>query len=489
MDWLSARSKASPEKTFLHIDQETLSFDEVNRLVSAACHLIQQRADIKHGDKVAILLPNGLSFILTTLALMRLRAVSVPLNTRLIPTELAWQVKNANCRLLICNADTRSQTKDIAVDALDLPPIQASDALHDSIESGALDLAEDFAIIHTSGTSGKPKAAVLTYGNFYHSASASASRLGVLPNDRWLCVLPLYHVGGLSVILRSLLYGTAVELMPFAIDKVNLALSERAISLVSLVPTMLQWLLDARQQEWNPQLRLILLGGEAPSTALIARCMAESIPIAASYGLTEAASQVATALPDSLRQKPGSIGRPLLFTEVRAVDEQGSDTPPNSPGEVLVKGPTVMRGYYSAPDATRKALRDGWLHTGDIGYLDADGDLFILQRRADLIVSGGENVYPAEVEAVLRQHPDVAEAVALGLPDAEWGQCVAAVIECRDGQSPSADAISQIARAHLAGYKIPRRIAFVEALPRTSSGKIQRREARKVFNDALPSSN
>ncbi len=486
MDWLSARAIATPEKTYLYIDQERLSFAEVNRLVSSACRTIAKHADITRGDKVAILLPNGLSFILATLALMRLRAVSVPLNARLTPTELAWQVKNADCRLLICEAQTRSQTKNVVVDVLELRPTRASYALHASAESGAIDLAEDFAIIHTSGTSGRPKAAVLTYGNFYHSATASAFRLGVLPNDRWLCVLPLYHVGGLSVILRSLLYSTGVELMPFAVDAVNRALSERPISLVSLAPTMLLRLLDARQQKWNPQLRLILLGGEAPSTALIARCHEESIPIAASYGLTEAASQVATALPDALRQKPGSIGKPLLFTEVRVVDEHGSDAPPKSPGEVLVKGPTVMRGYHSDQASTDNALRDGWLHTGDIGYLDADGDLFILQRREDLIVSGGENVYPAEVEAVLRQHPDVAEAVVLGLPDAKWGQQVAAVIECRDGQSPSADAIRQFAREHLAGYKIPCRIAFAEALPRTSSGKIQRGEARKVFDDALP---
>ena len=177
------------------------------------------------------------------------------------------------------------------------------------------------------------------------------------------------------------------------------------------------------------------------------------------------------------------MGKPLLFTQVRIIDERGEDAAPNVPGEVLVKGDTVMRGYYNDPAATAKALRDGWLRTGDIGYLDQDGDLFILQRRDDLIISGGENIYPAEVEAALRQHPAVAEALALGLPDAEWGQRPAAIIETRAGHTVTAEAIIAFAREHLAGYKVPRRIAFVDALPRTASGKLQRREARKVFDN------
>ena len=196
---------------------------------------------------------------------------------------------------------------------------------------------------------------------------------------------------------------------------------------------------------------------------------------------------MATALPELVYRKPGTVGKPLLFMQARVVDKQGEDVPANVPGEVLVKGGAVMRGYTNDRRATDTALQDGWLHTGDIGYLDEDGDIFIMQRRADLIVSGGENVYPAEVEAVLRRHPDVAEAVVFGLPDAEWGQRVAAVLELREGASISSEDIRAFARQHLAAYKVPRQIAVVDALPRTASSKIQRGDARKVFDDAISS--
>ena len=174
-----------------------------------------------------------------------------------------------------------------------------------------------------------------------------------------------------------------------------------------------------------------------------------------------------------------------MTAQLRIIDERGDEAAPDVPGDVLVKGGTVMRGYYNDPAATASALRDGWLHTGDVGFLDEDGDLFILQRREDLIVSGGENIYPAEVERVLRQHPGVAEAVVFGLPDAAWGQRAAAILEVAEGASVTAAAIMDFARGELAGYKIPRRIAFATALPRTASGKIQRREARRLFHDTI----
>ncbi len=487
-----------PDKIFFAGDDRSLTFAEVNRLVAATCASILRRAPLAPGDKVAILLPKPLPFALTLLALMRLRVVSLPLNTRLTARELAWQVKNVDCRLVICARETLALTGEMDADRFELPAAGFHDppSAYDSF--GTMRLNDDFAIIHTSGTSGAPKAAILTYGNIYQSARASALRLDVPSKERWLCIMPLYHVGGLSIILRSLIYGTAVEFgptAPFDVRETNRLLSERPITVVSLVPTMLQRLLNAKSQPWNPHLRLILLGGEAPSPDLVARCIAERLPIATTYGLTEAASQVATALPELVYRKPGTVGKPLEYTQARIIDEHGADAAPGRPGEVIVKGATIMRGYYGDRDATRVALRGGWLHTGDIAYLDADGDLFILQRRADLIVSGGENIYPAEVEQALRSHPQVAEAVVFGVADAEWGQRVAALIECVKGAPvegavrarPSSEAILKHLRERLAGYKVPRQIAFVAALPRTAAGKIQRREARRVFDDAISS--
>ena len=482
-----ARVNHTPDNFFFAHGDLGLRLAHTNVHVSQTCAAILRHTPLEPGDRVGILIAKPVPFILALFALMRMRVVSVPLNNRLTAGELAWQVENVDCRLVICEAETRALAGKLGIDVLETGDIDQVEPASQFGDFGMMNPDDDFAIIHTSGTGGRPKAAILTYGNVTLSAVASALKLETRRSEQWLCVLPLYHVGGLSIVFRSLNYGTAIEVAapgPFDTGEVNHILSEHPITLVSLVPTMLQRLLDAKTRPWNPHLRLILLGGEAPSAELVARCIAEELPIATTYGLTEASSQVATAMPDLVYRKPGTVGKALKFTQLRVINERGDDAKPKVAGEVLVKGGTVMRGYYGDPTATDAALRDGWLHTGDIGYLDEDGDLFILQRREDLIISGGENIYPAEVEGALRRHPAVNEAVAFGLPDAQWGQGVAALVESSSGAKASEAEIINFIRQNLASYKVPRRIAFVSALPRTASGKILRREARRLFNDA-----
>lgn len=473
-----------PDKTFLILGDQGITFGGMNRLTSGGCGVIKRFKPLTPSDKVGILMANGLPFVGSLLALMRMGLISVPLNARLTKPELRWQVKNADCQLVLCDPSTIAQADGLGVDVLELRQQRFIEPPSEYNEYGWMNLDDDFTIVHTSGTSGRPKATVLSYGNIYHSALASARTLGTLPDDRWLCVLPIYHVGGLSIILRSLIYGTAVELLPaFDVNEVNRVLSENPISIVSLVPTMLQRLLVAKIRPWNPHLRLILLGGEAAQPSLIKRCLAEDIPVAASYGLSEASSQVATALPRQLRDKSGTVGKPLPFTQVRIADEGGRKLEADAPGEVLVKGATIMRGYHGDAAATDRALRDGWLHTGDIGYLDADGDLFILQRRSDLIISGGENIYPAEVEATLRLHPALDNALVFALPDEQWGQRVAALVQLKKGKTVEANELIDFARQRLARYKVPREFAFAK-LPSSASGKVIRSAAQQAFHDA-----
>jgi len=224
-----------------------------------------------------------------------------------------------------------------------------------------------------------------------------------------------------------------------------------------------------------PALRLILLGGAAASPALLAAATAAGLPVAVTYGLTEAASQAATLLPDEAQRKSGSAGRPLLFSSIHIEDPDGGQLRPGEPGEIVISGPTVMAGYYDDPVATAETLRDGRLHTGDVGYLDEDGELWILDRRDDLIVSGGENIYPVEVERVLREHPDVAAACVVGLPHPEWGQQVAALVVPAEGKIVSDNELLTFTRSRLAGFKQPRVLLFVDELPLTASGKVRRR--------------
>jgi O-succinylbenzoic acid--CoA ligase len=252
------------------------------------------------------------------------------------------------------------------------------------------------------------------------------------------------------------------------------------VTLVSLVPTMLYRLIDSREAP-PPHLRMALIGGAAATPELVQAAQRAGFPVVTTYGLTETASQVATQTPERTQIKPGSVGKAIPFTEISIESEDGHPLPTGQIGEVVVRGPTVMRGYHQHEDATALTLRGGSLHTGDLGYLDEDGDLWLVQRRSDLIVTGGENVYPAEVEAALRTHPTVRDACVVGVAHPEWGQQVAAMV-VPDGEIRG-DEIATYLRERLAGYKIPRIVQFVDALPLTGSGKVERKAVKAALEN------
>jgi O-succinylbenzoic acid--CoA ligase len=288
--------------------------------------------------------------------------------------------------------------------------------------------------------------------------------------------MPLFHVGGLSILVRSVLFGGPVRLQSrFDPVAVSAALDAGDVAGVSLVPTMLSRLLAHRgSRAAPPGLQVVLLGGAAAAPELLTRALSAGYPVCPTYGLTEATSQVATAAPPRAGAASAMPMLPVRGTEVRIVSG-GGDVPPGTPGEITVRGPTVMRGYLHDPDATAGALQDGWLHTGDIGYLDADGGLHVLDRRDDLIVSGGENVYPAEIEVVLLEHPAVADAGVTGIADPDLGARVVAWVVAEPGTSLQVEALQQHCRDRLAGFKQPREFRLVTVLPRNAAGKLQRR--------------
>ncbi|MCU0495187.1 MAG: o-succinylbenzoate--CoA ligase [Chloroflexaceae bacterium] len=493
-DWLSAQARARPQALALVLGDVALSYDELNRQVAMFAARLSALG-LRPGAHVGLLLPNRLEAVLAIHAAARLGCVLVLFNTRLTARELDGLLHTTPCELLLYSQETagvacelRESPRLVCVDESEAPDFLAFNSSAPLAEAtylhGTIDLDAVCAILFTSGTSGNPKGVQLTYGNFFAGAMSSAYRIGVLPHDRWLCVLPLYHVGGLSIVLRSCLYGTAVDLWThFDPNAINAALARTPITLLSLVPTMLYRMLETAEALAQPlALRLVLLGGAAATPELVAHAQACGMPVTTTYGLTEAASQVATALPADTMRKPGSVGKALLFSQLRVLDEAGCDQPPGAIGEIVVHGPTVMAGYHADAAATGRALRDGWLYTGDLGYLDDEGDLWVVQRRSDLIISGGENVYPAEVEAVLLRHPAVAEAAVVGVASPEWGQQVAAALVLREGDA-NVESILAFCRAQLAGYKQPRLVRVVPQLPRTASGKIQRTALQELFRD------
>ncbi len=472
-DWLGRRAADLPHRLALAVGSERLSFGELDRCASRAARQLAGLG-VREGSRVALLLRNGAPFVILTHALARLGAIMVPLNTRLAPPELAWQLQDSRAAVLVYDDALASQAA--VATSLEATPVSLS-VLEASVETNVplrdrIDPSAVQGLIYTSATSGRPKGVLLTYGNHWWNAIGSALNLGVHRGDCWLAALPLYHVGGLAILWRSAIYGIPVIVHEsFGPDAVNREIDRGQVTLISVVSTMLQRMLDARGvRPWPSSLRCILLGGGPAPRALLERCVRLGVPVATTYGLTEAASQVATLPPEDFSGRLGSAGKALFPAELRVW------AAPGEVGEILVRGPSVMKGYADRPEETALAVRDGWLHTGDLGYLDAEGYLYVVERRDDLIISGGENVYPTEIENVLREHPAVEDAGVIGLPDPEWGQLVGAAVRLRPGARLTEDDVRAFCAGRLARFKVPRRMWFVDDLPRSAGGKVLRRE-------------
>ncbi len=476
---LLSRAAVTSSAPAIEDEDSTWTFGQLaGRARRGAAHIVASVSPA--AAPVAMLLPGDARFVGWLAAISLAGRAALPLNARLTTAELAQQLTDARAGILLGEpGDPRLAEIAATRPGLTIVAVPEFDGLPDA--QGRLpgeEAADDalFVVLFTSGTSGRSKGACLSWSNFAASALAAADPLGPAIAQRWLACMPLYHVGGLSIVVRSVLFGGPIRVHPrFDAALVSDALDSGDIAGISLVPTMLSRLLDHRGPRPAPAgLQVLLLGGAAASPGLLARARLAGYPVCPTYGLTEATSQVATARPQRSASARPSPMLPLPGIKVRVVVD-GEDAAAGQPGEILVAGPTVMRGYLDDPAATALALRDGWLHTGDIGFLDDAGGLHVLDRRDDLIVTGGENVYPAEVEAVLVGHPSVAEAGVAGVQDADLGSRVVAWIVANDEATVDSQALADLCRARLAGFKRPREYRLVRALPRTASGKLQRR--------------
>jgi o-succinylbenzoate---CoA ligase len=418
--WLARAARIHGDRAAVGTPAATVSYAELNERARALAGALLERG-VGAGDRVALALGSE-DLVVALHGCMLVGAVAVPIDVRLRDSERAQ--RTAGCTLEL--------TELLAGEPA--PP-------------RSLELMQTATLMYTSGTTAGPKEVALSYENWLWNALGSALALGLDPDERWLCPMPLAHVGGLSIQIRSAIYATTV-LLHERFDTVTalraLMDPDQRVTLVSLVPTMLTRLLDAGLRR-PPTLRRALLGGGPIAPALLDRARAAGVDVAPSYGMTEACSQIATD------------GVPLLGVEVRIAGD----------GEVLVRGPTVAAGAL-APD--------GWLHTGDLGSLDAQGRLRIDGRKADTIVTGGENVAPVEVEAVLLEHPAVADAGVFGRPDPEWGEAVVAQVVLRAGVATTPEELRAHCAHRLAPYKVPKRIDPVPRLPRGVTGKLLRRE-------------
>lgn len=464
-----------PEARALTFGPNAWTYRALDAEVSGWVTALEERG-IGEGARVALLSTNHVATACLFWALGRLGAVLAPLNARLTRAELAPMVEDIEPHLVLALGPLMERLPG----AGRLESFVAPDNLPSPTCTPLRDDAPR-VILFTSGTTGRPKGAMLTEGSFRASCQASAANLGAHPAPRWLGTLPLFHVGGLAMLTRTAYEGGCLVLHDrFDAEAVNRAIDAEGVSHASLVATTLERVLDARaDRPVPPTFRLALIGGGPVPVPLLHRARAAGLLALQTYGLTEACSQVTTERPTEADGR--TAGPPLPGMQVRIVGEDGTPRAPGEEGDIEVRGPTVMAGYWRRPDATRDAFRDGgWLRTKDVGVLDARGRLTVLSRRTDLIVRGGENLYPAEIEAVLLNHPAVQEAAVVGVPDARWGEVPVAFLALRAGQpTPTAEALDAWCRQSLAGFKTPARFSWVDALPRNAMGKVERTVLRQ----------
>lgn len=470
--WLKKQAELKPDHIAIQEEKgKAWTFSELDKASRRFANGLMAEG-VQAEDKIAILSGNCTEFIITVHAASYIGAIVVLLNTRLSESEIAYQLHDAGVSLVLADTENEKATQG-HVWRTDCRTVLFSH-ISDNRKSEMplveeINLDDGFTIMYTSGTTGMPKAVMHTYGNHWWSAMGSMLNIGLTEDDKWLSVLPIFHIGGLSIYFKSTIYGMPVYMLSkFDEASVLDAIQSHGVTIMSAVSVMLRRLLDLLGDDCFPTtFRCMLLGGGPAPRNLLEESQERGIPVFQSYGMTETSSQIVTLGPGEALTKLGSSGKPLFPAQLK-IDRPDS----KGEGEIVVKGPMVVNGYYRNADATSNAFTaDGWLHTGDIGRLDQDGSLYVLDRRKDLIISGGENVYPAEIESVLSSCEGVSEAGVTGIKDAKWGEVPIAFIVSDPFNST---VIKSYCEEHLASYKCPKYIWRVDALPRNASGKLVR---------------
>ena len=502
-DWIAHFGRRTPDK-IAAIDLASarrLSYAEFDaRIARLAGHLRDQLA-VKRGDRVAVLALNSTDTLEVQFACFRIGAVFLPLNNRLTVPELQFIVGDAAPVVMIHDNDLAEVALTVAklcnvASALTYGPgssyeaaIAGSNPL-DTPESVTLD--DISTIMYTSGTTGQPKGAIITHGMTFWNCVNLGGPAFISPSTVLLTVLPLFHTGGLNCYTNPVLHsgGTVLIMRTFDPGAALQLISDAAYGINQFfgVPSIYQFMAQHPAFAAADFGRLMIGGvGGAPMPVPLLKVWEErGVALQQGYGMTETSPAVLTLDKEDAVRKAGSSGKPVLHTEVRIVRPDGTDAGIDELGELWVRGPNVTPGYWNRPDANRSSFTDGWLHTGDATRIDAEGFYYIVDRWKDMYISGGENVYPAEVENVLHQIPAIAEAAVIGIPSEQWGEIGMAIVAIRPGHTLAAEEIHAHCAANLARFKCPRQIEFVEALPRNATGKIHKPTLRKNFSTAKP---
>ncbi|MGB6406932.1 MAG: o-succinylbenzoate--CoA ligase [Planococcus donghaensis] len=467
-NWLSQRSYLSGERMALSFEQQQWTFCEINTIALDYAGKLSALG-VNENSRVAVLAKSTPEFVFVLYGCLHLGCEMVMLNERLSSNELAYQINDAEVAFILVADVLKEKVDDSRVilfgEVENAKPVQ-----FEPQQQWAKN--RTISIMYTSGTTGHPKGVRQTAENHFSSAVSSALNIGIAPEDVWLCAVPLFHISGFSILMRSLIYGMGVRLYEkFDADQSAEEICNGSVTHISVVGVTLERILTSVEQasmQASGHFKAVLAGGGPIPIAYMKRAKNCGIPVLQTYGMTETSSQTTTLQVADAERKIGSAGKPLFLYEVKTEI-------PGEVGEILIRGPQVTPGYIGK-FAEREVQRDGWLHTGDMGYLDDEGFLFVVDRRSDLIVSGGENVYPAEIEKVLSAHPAVQEVGVCGAPSDLWGEVPVAFAVLQ--KEVTAEELLAYCREQLASYKVPKQLTVVESLPRNASNKLLRRELR-----------
>jgi len=501
-DWIQRHAERTPDKLAV-VDAFTgrqFTYAEFNARANRFAHFLREKLGVKQGDRVSILAQNSSDYFEILFACGKIGAILNTLNWRLAPAELEYIINDCRPDVLIYEPEFAA-----AVDTL-RPQInvhyfvQMADSAPDGewgykaalaagspekVDSPRLLYTDTWAILYTSGTTGRPKGAQVTYGNFFYNAVGMGAAIDLSSQDINLNVLPTFHAGGLGLYAGPIFHfgGTLIVMRAFDPAELLRLIEQWRVSVILLVPAIylaLSQFPDFEKYDLS-SVRSWGSGGSSLPPSLVHHFAEKGIIIQQGFGMTETGPTVFIIDKEHAVEKAGSVGKPVLHTDVRIVSREGDVLGANEIGELCIRGGNVTTGYWNRPEATTKAIVDDWLHSGDAAKFDDDGFYYIVDRWKDMFISGGENVYPAEVENVLYQHPAIAEVAVIGVPHPKWQEVGKAVVVLKEGQSATAEDIIGFCDGKLARYKIPKSVEFVDALPRTAAGKVLKRELKKQF--------
>jgi len=474
-----SKSKIDFSSIAIIYGENILSYSEFIELINSF-KIYFENSGIKKGDQIAILSENNLDYVISIFSLWQLEAVPVPLNTRLTNNEIIELTKFSDCNFLLTDNSFNKLVQNFSGSILHFPKLKEINETG-QIEQKEINLDDTAVIIFTSGSTGKPKGVLLSFNNLIQSALTGDQLFNHKMEDRWLASLPFYHVGGFSIIMRALLNGvTLIIPANLNIENIRNAIQKQHPTHASFVSTQLKRLIENGIKP-NRELRHILLGGGFLEADLVKDALSKGWHVFKSYGLTETASFVTALTAREFVNKKESAGKALYPNEILIVDEKRIKLKPNTLGEVAVKSKSVAKGYINNEDETKNKFKNDVYFTGDYGFIDDEGYLFIEARRNDLIVSGGENINPFEVETELLKHPLIQEVCVLGLEDKEWGYVAAAAIKAKDNEKIQVEDLKIFLKDKLAGFKIPKKVFMIDNFPKTEMGKIQKEKLKEVI--------